>query len=96
MEPLADAIQRYESLANELAQDSNRHFGAIGDPNLEGVRFYTFEKLSGSFDFDDAVELGSDAVDEIEDYLMQAETEYTLLVPILSKLKAVAPAFNTN
>lgn len=96
MEPLAEAIQRYEMLTDELAQDSNRHFGAIGDPSFEGVRFYTFESLSGSFNFDEAAEVGSDAVDEIEDCLMQAESEYTLLGPMLSRLKTVAPAFNAN
>ena len=95
--PFDRAVAMYSSLVDSLARDSSvRDFGAIGDPSLEGVRFYTFESLSGSFSFDEAVELGSDAVDEIEVYLKKAESGYSLLGPMLSKLKTVAPAFNAN
>ena len=96
MHPLTEAIQRYEELTDHLAKDATRHFGAIGDPNLEGIRFYTFESLSGNFAFDKAVELGEETVDRIEDYLMQIEIDYSLFAPMLRKLTAIAPAFNSN
>jgi hypothetical protein len=93
--PLRRAIELYSALIEKLVNEStDRHFGAIGDPFLEGVRFYTFERISGCFNYDEAVELASEDVDEIEAYLAHAEAGYTLLYPILSKLKAVAPAFN--
>jgi hypothetical protein len=96
-DPFGSAVAMYSSLIDTLVRDSSdRDFGAIGDPNLECVRFYTFETLSGSFNFDEAVELGSDAVDEIEYYLTEAGSGYTLLPSLLSKLRTVAPAFNAK
>ena len=95
--PFNRAVVMFSSLVDSLARDcSNRYFGAIGDPFLECVRFYTFETLSGRFSFDEAVELGSDAVDDIEFYLMAADSGYKLLLPMLSKLRTVAPVFNAN
>lgn len=96
MKPLSQAIERYEALIEGLAKDANHHFGAIGDPNLEAVRFYSFDKMSGCFDHDEAAELAADEVDEIEKYLMQPDGAYTLLTPMLAKLKTMAPAFNGN
>ena len=96
MKPLIEAIGKYEALIDEFARHSGRHFGAIGDPMLEGVRFYTFDRLSGTFNNDDAVELATDKVDEIETFLMQAGPGCTLLYPIFSKLRAVAQGFNAN
>ena len=96
MKPLAQAIQRYEVLIDALAADSDHHFGAIGDSNLEGVRFYTLNNLSGYFSYDEAIELAEDAVNEIEEYLMRADSGYTLLAPMLRKLRSVAPTFNAN
>jgi hypothetical protein len=95
--PLRRAIELYSALVDKLvAESTHRHFGAIGDPILEGVRFYTIERLSGSFNCDETVELASENVDEIEAYLSQAEAGYTLLHPMLAKLITVAPAFNAN
>ncbi|MES2707382.1 MAG: hypothetical protein V4726_12350 [Verrucomicrobiota bacterium] len=96
MKPFSKAVQRYEALIDDLAEDTHRHFGAIGDPNMEGVRFHTFEKLSGSFNYSGAVELGANEVDGIEEDLMRADDTRTLLLPMLAKLKSVAPAFNRN
>jgi hypothetical protein len=96
MDPFVQAVEQYDLLIDRLAHDTSRHFGAIGDPLLEGLRFYTFDSLTGSFDFDRAVELAADAVDEIEESLVRIKGSYTLLHPILLKLESVAPAFNAN
>ncbi len=96
MDPFLQAVEQYNVLIDRLAQDTSRHFGALGDPLLEGLRFYTFGSLTGSFGYDKAVELAADAVDEIEESLMRIEGAYTLLAPILLKLESVAPAFNAN
>jgi hypothetical protein len=96
MDPFVQAIEQYDLLIDRLAFDTSRHFGAIGDPLLEGVRFYTFNALTGSFGDDTAVELGASAVDKIEESLMCIKCSYTLFAPILQKLESVAPAFNSN
>jgi len=96
MNPLHIAIERYKVLIDDLAKETDRHFVALGDPNLEGVRFYTFSSLRCNFNYDEATELGADVVDGIEEYLMQVDDSYTLLAPILSKLKSVAAPFNTR
>ncbi|MES2467554.1 MAG: hypothetical protein V4675_09665 [Verrucomicrobiota bacterium] len=96
MDPFLQAVEQYGVLIDQLAEDASRHFGAIGDPMFEGIRFYTFDTITGSFDFDEAIELASEATYEIESCLMRIKGDYTLLAPILTKLKSVAPAFNTN
>jgi hypothetical protein len=96
MDPFIHAVEQYNVLIDRLAQDASRHFGAIGDPLLEGLRFYTFDSLTDSFGYDKAVELAAEAVDEIEESLSRVDGSYTLLAPILLKLESVAPAFNTN
>lgn len=96
MTALFRAIQRYDALIDELASDARRHFGAIGDPNLEGVRFYTFANMSGRFAYDQATELAAGEVYEIEGDLLEVDGAYTLLAPLLAKLQSVAPGFNAN
>ena len=96
MDPFHQAVEQYNALIDRLAQDTSRHFGALGDPLLEGFRFYTLDALTGSFGYDRAVELDANAVDEIEESLMRIEGFYTLLAPILQKFQSVAPAFNAN
>ena len=96
MSLIGEAISNYNLLIDELAKDSNRNFGAIGDPEFEGVRFYTFQLLSGSFNYNEATELGEVVVDDIEDYLLRIDSEYALFKPMLDKLRSIAPAFNAN
>jgi hypothetical protein len=96
MNPLHLAIERYEELIDHLAQEANRHLVALGDPELEGVRIYTFSSIKSNFNYDEATELGAAVVDGIEEYLIQVDGAYSLLHPILSKLVSVAPRFNTN
>lgn len=96
MDPFIQAVEQYGVLIDQLAEDSSRHFGGIADPLFEGIRFYTFDSITGSFDYDKATELPSEATYEIERCLMRIEGDYTLLTPILTKLEAVAPAFNAR
>jgi hypothetical protein len=96
MKSLAAAIQRYEDLIQKLAEDFGHHFRAIGDPNFEGVRFYAFANLTGRFSHNEATELAAGAVDEIEGCLVRFEHPYTLLAPMLAKLRSVAPVYNAN
>lgn len=97
MNPLCQAFELYDSLISDLATEiSERDFGGIADPSFEGVRFYSFDRLAGNFDYELAVELGAEKVDEIEDCLMRADRGYSLFPHILSRLKTVAPLFNKN
>ncbi|MES2920097.1 MAG: hypothetical protein V4819_01025 [Verrucomicrobiota bacterium] len=95
MRPIDRAVNRYERLVDRLAETPNRHLFGIGDPSLECVRFYTFEQLSGNLDYGCAVELASDEVDEIERDLLNADQPYSLLLPLVAKLRSVSPRFNS-
>ncbi|HSI84345.1 MAG: hypothetical protein ACAI35_24080 [Candidatus Methylacidiphilales bacterium] len=96
-DPLARAIELYLSLIDSLVdQSAGRNFGAIADPQFEAVRFYTLETVGGAFDFDEAKELGADAVDEIEHYLNAADPGYSLLVPMEAKMRSVSAVFNAT
>ena len=100
LDPMRHAIPRYLSLIDTLARDAldapERYFGGLGDPAFTAFRFYSFETLSGSFDYGEAVERGSEVVDELELYLSEARPEQSLFVPFLGKLKSVAPVLNAN
>jgi hypothetical protein len=97
LNPIHHAINRYSSLIDTLARDAlGMNFGGIGDPLFEGIRFYSFETLSGSFNYYEAVERGSEAVDELELYLSAATPGYSLFFPVLTKLKSVAAILNSN
>ncbi|HSI84448.1 MAG: hypothetical protein ACAI35_26525 [Candidatus Methylacidiphilales bacterium] len=95
--PLGRAIELYLSLIDSLVdQSAGRNFGAIADPQFEAVRFYTLETVGEAFYFDEAKELGADAVDEIEHYLNAADPGYSLLLPIEAKMRSVSAAFNAT
>ncbi|HWQ90315.1 MAG TPA: hypothetical protein VN673_01495, partial [Clostridia bacterium] len=95
--PLGRAIELYLSLIDALIEKStDRNFGAISDDEFEAMRFYTMETVGGSFAYDEATELGSAAVDEIEHYLLAASPDYSLFSPIVEKLQSVSPLFNAN
>ncbi|BCX46757.1 hypothetical protein HAHE_06650 [Haloferula helveola] len=96
MDLFVQAVEQFELLIDRLSLDTSRHFGVIGDPLFEGVRFYTFDVVTGTFAYDRAVEIAADTVDVIEESLMQIEGSHTLLGPIMLKLKSVAPAFNAE
>jgi len=95
MNPISRAISRYEAVIDRLALATDRHLFGIGDPCLEGVRFYTFEQLSGNLDYSRAHELAADEVDEIEHDLFKAEQPYSLLLPLTEKMRFAAPRFNS-
>ncbi|MCX6848222.1 MAG: hypothetical protein NTY98_04825 [Verrucomicrobia bacterium] len=94
--PFERALEMYSSLIDSLAMDSaGRDFGAIGDPEFTGVRFYSPDSVSGLPVYDESTELGSEAVDEIEHYLLADASDRSLFGLITTKLKAVSPAFNS-
>jgi hypothetical protein len=95
MKPIDRAISCYDALVDRLAETPERHLFGIGDPCLECVRFYTFERLSGNLDYGRAIELASDEVDEIERDLLDAEQPYSLLLPLAAKLRSHSPRFNS-
>jgi len=83
-------------LIDQLSKDPTRHFGAIGTSNFERIRFYSFDQFRGIFTYDEAKELAPALSDTIEIYLMRVTHSYSLLGPLVSKLRSVAPAFNAN
>lgn len=94
--PLGRAIAMYSSLIDSLAASSKgRDFGAIADPEFMGVRFYSPETVSALPIYDEATEVGSETVDEIEHYLLAAAPGYSLLSPIAMKLRSISPPFNS-
>jgi hypothetical protein len=94
--PIEHAVGLYSALIDTLVEKStDRNFGALSDADFEGMRFYTFETVRGSFSYDEATELGSEAVDEIE-YYLAAAPGFSLFSPIVQKLQSVSPLFNCN
>lgn len=95
--PLNRAIDLYSSLIDSLARESRHpYFGGIADPEFHAVRFYGFDTVGSSFDYDEATEIGSEAVDEIEHYLHAAGFGFSLLHPIATKHRAISPALNSS
>lgn len=95
--PLNRAIELYSSLIDSLAKESRHpYFGGIADPEFQGVRFYGFDAVGSSFDYDGATEIGSEAVDEIEPYLHAAGLGSSLLLPIATKLRSISPFLNSS
>lgn len=93
--PLGRAIAMYASLIDSLAVVSTgRDFWAIADPEFTGLRFYSPETFSALPIYDEATEVGSETVDEIEHYLLAAAPGYSLLSPIAMKLRSISPSFN--
>ncbi len=90
------ALERYDLLIEELAEEVERNFGGIGDPLFESVRFYTCDRVDGSFSHNRVTELAAEKVNEIEGLLMQTEEAVPLFAPLLTKLKTIAPEFNKN
>lgn len=90
------AIELYSSVIDSLAKESScLHFGGIADPEFQAVRFYGFDTVGSSFDYDAATEIGSEAVDEIEPYLLAVGSAYSLLLPIATKLRSISPSLNS-
>jgi hypothetical protein len=93
--PLDRAIELYSSLIDSLAKESRYpYFGGIADPEFQAVRFYGFDTVSSSFDYDEATEIGSEGADEIEHYLHAADSGYSLLLPTATKLRSISPTLN--
>ena len=94
--PFERALEMYSSLIGSLEVEfSGRNFGAISDPEITGVRFYTPDSVGSLPLYDESTEVGSEVVDEIEYYLLADASDRSLLVPIAEKLKAISPAFNS-
>jgi hypothetical protein len=97
LDPLQHAIELYGSLVAKIAKESaEHHWGGMGDPKFESVRFYTFENLTGGFEHDEAVEIGADEVDEIQGYLSEVKGARSLYLPLLQALKIIAPVTNAK
>ena len=96
MSPFSIAIELCEELIDQVSEDPTRHFGAIGTSNFERVRFYSVEQFRGVFNYDEAKELAPTLSDTIEIHLMRVTHTYSLLGPLVAKLRSVAPAFNAN
>ncbi len=97
LDPFKHTIQLYASEISKLSWSiSGGYFGAIGDPMFESLRLYRFECLEGCFDFDRAVDLSPDVVDEIEDYSSEVKQRYSLQDPISQIFKTVAPSINSR
>lgn len=94
--PFERAMTMYSSLIDSLATKfSGRDFGAISDPEITAVRFYTLDSIGSLPLYDESTEVGSEVVDEIEYYLLADASVRSLLVPIAEKLKSISPAFNS-
>ena len=94
--PFERALAMYSSLVDSLATScSGRDFGAISDPEITGVRFYTPDSIGDLPRYDESSEVGSEVVDEIEYCLLADGSGRSLLVPIAERLKAISPAFNS-
>ena len=94
--PFEHALEMYSSLIDSIAPCiAGRDFGAIGDPEFTGARLYTSDCITGLPDFDQASEVGSEVVDEIEHYLLADASGRSILCPIVTKLRSVSPAFNS-
>lgn len=95
--PLKRAIELYASLIDSLLKESRySYIGGIADPEFKAVRFYGFDAVGSSFDYDEASEIGSEAADEIEHYLHAAGFGSSLLLPIATKLRSISPALNSS
>jgi len=94
--PFDRAIAMYSSLIDSLAADcAERNLGAVSDPEFMAVRFYSPDSVIGLPDYNEATEVGSEVVDEIEYYLLADGSDRSLLGPIANKLRSLAPAFNS-
>lgn len=94
--PFEHALELYSSLIDSLVpRIVGRDFGAFGDPEFTGVRLYSTDSITGFPDFDQATEVGSDVVDEIEHYLLADASGRSILCPIVTKLRSISPAFNS-
>jgi hypothetical protein len=94
--PFDRAIAMYSSFIDSLAADcAERNLGAVSDPEFMAVRFYSPDSVIGLPSYDEATEVGSKAVDEIEHYLLADGSDRSLLGPIANKLKSLAPTFNS-
>ncbi len=94
--PFERALAMYSSLVDSLATKfSGRDFGAVSDPEITAVRFYTPDSIRSLPLYDESSEVGSEVVDEIEYYLLADASDRSLLVPVVEKLKAISPEFNS-
>jgi hypothetical protein len=97
LDPLEHAINLYYSHIDTLVKEfAYGNFCALGDALFTSVRFFTFDKLTGCFDYNESTELGSEAVDEIEIYLSEVHTDFSVFTPILTKLLSVSPILNSD
>lgn len=97
LDPYVHAIQLYSAEVQKRSWSvTGGYFGAIGDSAFEGMRLYSFASLDGFFDFDRAVEMASETVDEIEYFLAEIRTEYSLFSSLMAILKSIAPAINSR
>ncbi|MFC7339721.1 hypothetical protein ACFQY0_21225 [Haloferula chungangensis] len=95
MTQLDRALFLYGKLIDSLGVEPNHHLVLLGDPSVESARIYSFPALSGVFSYDEATEIKSDQVDYIEELLMEHDSPYTLVQPLCTKLRDVAPVFNS-
>ena len=94
--PFERALAMYSSLIDSLVMEtSDRHFGAISDPEITSVRFYTLDSFSYNSICFESTEVGSEVVDKIDYYLLADASARSLLLPIASKLKTISPALNS-
>lgn len=94
--PFERALEMYSSLIDSLAPHSvGRYFGAFGDAEFTGVRFYSPDSITRlPLGCDEATEVGSEVVDEIEWYLLSDGSARSIFCPIVTKLKLISPALN--
>jgi len=94
--PLQRAIGMYADLIDSLCSAIvDRDFGVITDPEITSARFYAFNSVNQLPEYHNEDEVGSEVVDRIEYFLFGITSECPLLYPIVTKLRSIAPTFNS-